>query len=369
EVESSRSNSRAQICRRAGSCARAGPGLGWPGGTFSPPAPGQGCAGETRRGSLWPQPSVSSPEMLIRVQQLSLDAPRVKKQGLKKPEASLMAQALKNQSGPHSAKGKAHLGASRSLALRASWALAAMGRSHIDQRSRAQLALLLVMSQRMLCPSALGWLLTDPAPGAWQARVLRGHLRVEKQNGKFRPFHLQFKSFPEISFLGPKAASPFEAPMTPSSSHHTREAKDREPSRRSAACTVPRRRKGYCECCQEAFEELHRHLQSPQHQDFALEAHLYAEVDRIIAQLSHSLADVPFQASLPGQPGSLTSDCDPLCPEPPPPLWPSPLKAASPWRRKDDHHQAPEPGCLSPPHSASQRGDQLLPMVLDHPAS
>lgn len=37
-----------------------------------------------------------------------------------------------------------------------------------------------------------------------------------------------------------------------------REAKDQEPSRRSAACTVPRRRKGYCECCQEAFEELHR---------------------------------------------------------------------------------------------------------------
>ena len=36
-----------------------------------------------------------------------------------------------------------------------------------------------------------------------------------------------------------------------------REAKDQEPSRRSAACTVPRRRKGYCECCQEAFEELH----------------------------------------------------------------------------------------------------------------
>lgn len=36
----------------------------------------------------------------------------------------------------------------------------------------------------------------------------------------------------------------------------------------------------------------------------------------------------------------MTSDCDPLYPEPPPPLWPSPVKAASPWR-KDDHHQAP----------------------------
>ena len=32
----------------------------------------------------------------------------------------------------------------------------------------------------------------------------------------------------------------------------------------------------------------------------------------------------------------MTSDCDPLCLEPPPPL-----KAAFPWRRKDDHHQAP----------------------------
>ncbi|XP_070335749.1 protein DBF4 homolog B isoform X1 [Odocoileus virginianus] len=210
-------------------------------------------------------------EMLIRVQQLSLDAPRVKKQGLKKPEGTCPAES----------------------------------------RTRKV------------------------------ARLKAPFLKVEDESRKFRPFHLQFKSFPEISFLGPKATSPFEALMTPSSSHHTREAKDQEPSRRSAACTVPRRRKGYCECCQEAFEELHRHLQSPQHQDFALEAHLYAEVDRIIAQLSHSFADVPFQASLPRQPGSLTSDCDPLYPEPPPPLWPSPVKAASPWRRKGDHHQAP----------------------------
>ncbi|EPY89700.1 a disintegrin and metalloprotease domain 11 isoform 1 preproprotein-like protein [Camelus ferus] len=94
-----------------------------------------------------------------------------------------------------------------------------------------------------------------------------------------------------------------------------REARDREPSPQSAARTVPRRKKGYCECCQEAFEELHRHLQSPQHRGFALEAHSYAEVDWIIAQLSHSFADIPFQASLPG--------------------------TASPRRRKEDDRQAP----------------------------
>ncbi|KAB0367658.1 hypothetical protein FD755_020982, partial [Muntiacus reevesi] len=338
EVESSRSNSRVQVLLAVVSPPTQ---LHFESGVFFYALKGAGldlgCAGETRRGSLWPQPSVSSPEMLIRVQQLSLDAPRVKKQGLKKPEASLMAQALRNHFREEGGGRGTSVSKSRAAGpgLLCTWGpQAAMGRSHIDQRSHAQLALLLVMIHPL--PSG--------ETEVRHARVLRGHLRVEKQNGKFRPFHLQFKSFPEISFLGPKAASPFEAPMTPSSSHHTREAKDQEPSRRSAACTVPRRRKGYCECCQEAFEELHRHLQSPQHQNFALEAHLYAEVDRIIAQLSHSLADVPFQASLPGQPGSLTSDCDPLCPEPPPPLWPSPLKAASPWRRKDDHHQAPGSG-------------------------
>nr|XP_015105975.2 protein DBF4 homolog B isoform X2 [Vicugna pacos] len=121
----------------------------------------------------------------------------------------------------------------------------------------------------------------------------------------------------------------------------SREARDQEPSPRSAARTVPRRKKGYCECCQEAFEELHRHLQSPQHRGFALEAHSYAEVDRIIAQLSHSFADIPFQASLPGQSGSLASDCDHLCPETPPPNQPSHPRTASPRRRKEDDRQAP----------------------------
>nr|XP_033702512.1 protein DBF4 homolog B isoform X2 [Tursiops truncatus] len=199
---------------------------------FSPPAPRWGCAGEMRRGSLRLQPSVSSTEMMMHVQQLSLDAPCVKKQGPKKPEGTCPAES----------------------------------------RTRKV------------------------------ARLKAPFLKVEDES---------------------------------------REARDQEPSRRSAACTVPRRKKGYCECCQEAFEELRGHLQSPQHRGFALEARPYAEVDRIIAQLGHSFADIPFQASLPGQPGSLASDCDPLCPETPPPSQPSYLRAASPRRRKEDDHQAP----------------------------
>ncbi|XP_055243894.1 protein DBF4 homolog B isoform X11 [Gorilla gorilla gorilla] len=172
------------------------------------------------------------------------------------------------------------------------------------------------------------------------ARLKAPFLKIEDESRKFRPFHHQFKSFPEISFLGPKDASPFEAPTTLGSMHHTRESKDGEPSPRSAARTMPRRKKGYCECCQEAFEELHVHLQSAQHRSFALEAHLYAEVDRIIAQLSHSFADIPFQAGLPRWSGSPASDCDPLCPETLHPHQPSHPRAASPRIRKEDSCQA-----------------------------
>ncbi|XP_047401807.1 protein DBF4 homolog B isoform X1 [Sciurus carolinensis] len=173
------------------------------------------------------------------------------------------------------------------------------------------------------------------------ARLKAPFLKIEDVSRKFRPFHHQFKSFPEISFLGPKDASPFEAPTTPGSSHRTRELKDREPSLQSAARTMPRRRKGYCECCQGPFEELHVHLQSAQHQGFALEAHPYAEVDRIIAQLSHSFADVASQASLPRQSDSTASECDPLCPETSSPSQPSHPGVASPWMSKEDDCQAP----------------------------
>ncbi|KAB0401399.1 hypothetical protein E2I00_017313, partial [Balaenoptera physalus] len=182
-----------------------------------------------------------------------------------------------------------------------------------------------------LLSNARSWGGTCPAESRTRkvARLKAPFLKVEDESRKFRPFHHQFKSFPEISFLGPKDASPFEAPTTPGSSHHTR-------SQGSGAKPAIGRLHGAQE-----EEGVLRHLQSPQHRGFALEARPYAEVDRIVAQLSHSFADIPFQASLPGQPGSLASDCDPLCPETPPPGQPSYLRAASPRRRKEDDHQAP----------------------------
>ncbi|NWW98661.1 DBF4B protein, partial [Caloenas nicobarica] len=109
-------------------------------------------------------------------------------------------------------------------------------------------------------------------------------LKVEDQSRQFRPFHHQFKAFPDLNFQAPKSSSPFEPPKSLSNSCR---ASDGEKSPRSTPVTVPKKKRGFCECCQETFEELQKHLQSPQHRRFALDDSQYAPVDRVIAQLTN----------------------------------------------------------------------------------
>ncbi|NWZ13255.1 DBF4B protein, partial [Agelaius phoeniceus] len=102
---------------------------------------------------------------------------------------------------------------------------------------------------------------------------------------QFRPFHHQFQSFPTLNFLAPKSSSPFEPPKSLSNSCQA-SAGGKSPC--STHVTVPRKRRGFCECCQEPFEELQKHLQSPQHQRFAQDSSQYIPVDRVISQLTNS---------------------------------------------------------------------------------
>ncbi|KAM6042155.1 protein DBF4 homolog B isoform 2-T2 [Chlamydotis macqueenii] len=124
-------------------------------------------------------------------------------------------------------------------------------------------------------------------------------LKVEDQSRQFRPFHHQFKSFPDLNFLTPKSCSPFEPPKSPSNSCRARGVEGRpmdsdgEKSPRSTLVTVPKKKRGFCECCQETFEELQKHLQSPQHKRFALDDSQYAPVDRVISQLTNSFVEWP----------------------------------------------------------------------------
>ncbi|XP_065603771.1 protein DBF4 homolog B [Cyrtonyx montezumae] len=132
-------------------------------------------------------------------------------------------------------------------------------------------------------------------------------LKVEDQSRQFRPFHHQFKSFPGLNLLAPKGSSPFEPPKSLSNPCRARAVEgclvhsNGEKSLRSTA--VLKKKRGFCECCQETFEELQKHLQSPQHRRFALDDSHYTLVDRVIVQLASS-----FTEQLPRAPLSCLTD-------------------------------------------------------------
>ncbi|XP_052640919.1 protein DBF4 homolog B isoform X1 [Harpia harpyja] len=122
-------------------------------------------------------------------------------------------------------------------------------------------------------------------------------LKVEDQSRQFRPFHHQFKSFPNLNFLAPKSSSPFEPLKSLSNSCRARGVEgcpmrsEGEKSPQSTPVTVPKKKRGFCECCQETFEELQKHLQSPQHKQFALDDSQYAPVDHVISQLTNNFVE------------------------------------------------------------------------------
>ncbi|XP_075027269.1 protein DBF4 homolog B isoform X2 [Calonectris borealis] len=122
-------------------------------------------------------------------------------------------------------------------------------------------------------------------------------LKVEDQSRQFRPFHHQFKSFPDLNFLAPKSSSPFEPLKSLSNSCRARGVEgcpmrsEGEKSPRSTPVTVPKKKRGFCECCQETFEELQKHLQSPQHKRFAMDDSQYAPVDHVISQLTNNFVE------------------------------------------------------------------------------
>ncbi|KYO46641.1 DBF4-like protein B isoform A [Alligator mississippiensis] len=124
-------------------------------------------------------------------------------------------------------------------------------------------------------------------------------LKIEDQSRRFRPLHHQFKSFPDLNFLAPKGCSPFEPLKSPSSSCKTRVPEgcmilsERGKSPQSTPPTVPKKRKGFCECCQETFEDLQLHLQSSHHRQFALDDSQYAAVDHLISQLINDFVELP----------------------------------------------------------------------------
>ncbi|KAM7030075.1 protein DBF4 homolog B [Acridotheres tristis] len=160
---------------------------------------------------------------------------------------------------------------------------------HVDEMlSYAQQLLRAISGTRKQCQK------TEVKCPASRSKIHKGKLKppflkVEDQSRQFRPFHHQFQSFPDLNFLAPKSSSPFEPLKSLSNSCQARGAEGC--ALHSTHITVPRKRRGFCECCQETFEELQKHLQSPQHQRFAQDSSQYIPVDRVISQLTNSFEE------------------------------------------------------------------------------
>ncbi|XP_053821084.1 protein DBF4 homolog B [Vidua chalybeata] len=168
---------------------------------------------------------------------------------------------------------------------------------HVDEMlSYAQQLLRAISGARKQCQK------TEVKFPASRSKIRKGKLKppflkVEDQSRQFQPLHHQFQSFPDLNFLAPKSSSPFEPLKSLSNFCQTRGAEGcalhsaEGKSPRSTHVTVPRKRRGFCECCQETFEELQKHLQSPQHQRFARDRFQYIPVDRVISQLTNSFVE------------------------------------------------------------------------------
>ncbi|KAM9267305.1 protein DBF4 homolog B [Morus bassanus] len=168
---------------------------------------------------------------------------------------------------------------------------------HVDEMlSYAQQLLRAVSGVRKQCQK------TEAKCLASGSKIRKGKLKppflkVEDQSRQFRPFHHQFKSFPDLNFQAPKSSSPFEPLKSLSNACRARGVEgspmrsEGEKSPQSTPVTVPKKKRGFCECCQETFEELQKHLQSPQHKQFALDDSQYVPVDSVISQLTNNFVE------------------------------------------------------------------------------
>ncbi|XP_069490370.1 protein DBF4 homolog B [Ambystoma mexicanum] len=137
------------------------------------------------------------------------------------------------------------------------------------------------------------------------AQLKSPFLKIEDQSRLFRPLHHHFQSFPQLNVLAARGFSLFEVTSL-RSSRKDKEIKDKavdaecyfthsEGEERSPKAkptiAAKKRRNGYCECCQEAFEELETHLYSEPHLRYAMDATHYALVDQVISQFPNNFVE------------------------------------------------------------------------------
>ncbi|XP_017650931.1 protein DBF4 homolog A isoform X2 [Nannospalax galili] len=121
-------------------------------------------------------------------------------------------------------------------------------------------------------------------------RLKKPFLKVEDVSQSYRPFYLQLTNMPFINYSTQKPCSPFDVDK-PSSIQKQTQAKLRIHTDGDKCGGIPvqlqlkeKRKKGYCECCLQKYEDLETHLLSEKHRNFA-QSNQYQVVDDIVSKL------------------------------------------------------------------------------------
>uniref|UniRef100_A0A452USE3 Protein DBF4 homolog A n=1 Tax=Ursus maritimus TaxID=29073 RepID=A0A452USE3_URSMA len=121
-------------------------------------------------------------------------------------------------------------------------------------------------------------------------RLKKPFVKVEDMSQLYRPFYLQLTNMPFINYSIQKPASPFDVDK-PSSIQKQTQVKLRIQTDGNKCGGIPiqlqlkeKKKKGYCECCLQKYEDLETHLLSEQHRSFAQSNH-YQVVDDIVSKL------------------------------------------------------------------------------------
>ncbi|XP_074840876.1 protein DBF4 homolog A isoform X2 [Carettochelys insculpta] len=137
-----------------------------------------------------------------------------------------------------------------------------------------------------------------------KSRLKNPFVKVEDRSCNYRPFYLQFSSFPVLNYSVPKPNSPFDVDKKNASGQRQNQSKQRNKTVSDKDCGGPvqlplkdKKKRGYCECCMKKYEDLQSHLASEQHQNFARSTQ-YQVVDDIISKFVYEFVNFRDDAQI-----------------------------------------------------------------------
>ncbi|XP_021098262.1 protein DBF4 homolog A isoform X2 [Heterocephalus glaber] len=153
-------------------------------------------------------------------------------------------------------------------------------------------------------------------------RLKKPFVKVEDMSQFYRPFYLQLTNMPFINYSVQKPCSPFDVDK-PASIQKQAQVKLRIQTDGNKCGGTPvhlqlkeKKKKGYCECCLQKYEDLETHLRSEQHRNFA-ESNQYQVVDNIVSKLVFNFIenekDTPKKKRIKYSVGSLSLTSSNVC--------------------------------------------------------